>query len=244
MEHRLAIGGHRGAPDLAPENTMAGFRAAADVGVHYIELDVHRSADGELVVIHDDTVDRTTDGHGPVAQMTVAELKALDAGRRYHPRYAGERIPTLEEVLAWVEGASIGLIIEAKGAGTGGDIAARIVVSAARERLAICSFSADELRAAGAVAAEVLTVLLFEPVMPWGDPVDIIRDCGARGADVPWQWDEPDVVAHMHDGGLAAGGGSANNLVAMERLVRFGADFVDSDVPAFALAARAMLLHA
>ncbi len=201
---------------------------------------MHRSADGQLVIIHDETLDRTTDGYGPVSSYTLAELRRLDAGRRFHAHYEGERIPALDDVLAWVEdeaGADFGLIIEAKAPGTGKDIAAAIRASSAAERLALCSFAAEEL----AVGPEVFTVLLFEPWKPWGDPVEIMLAAGVDGADVPWQWDEPGVIEHMHDRGLAAGGGSASSFVAVERLVRFGADFVDSDSPATALAALRLL---
>ena len=236
----LRIGGHRGAPDLAPENTLAGFRAAVAAGASFCELDVRRSADGVLVIMHDDTVDRTTDGHGPVDSLTVAELRRLDAGRAFHPVYAGEHVPTLDEVLSWVEldaPEDFGLIIEAKGEGTGADIGRAVATSSASDRLAICSFSAEELMA----APDAFTVLLFEPWKPWGDPLETMLAARVRGADVPWQWDEPSVVERMHEHGLAVGGGSASSFVAVERLVRFGADFVDSDSPATALAALRVL---
>jgi glycerophosphoryl diester phosphodiesterase len=89
---------HRGASGHAPENTLSAFLLASEMGAEAIELDVHLAADGEVVVIHNDTVDATTDGHGRVSQMTLDELKALDAGGWYDVRYAGERIPTLAEV--------------------------------------------------------------------------------------------------------------------------------------------------
>jgi glycerophosphoryl diester phosphodiesterase len=89
---------HRGASGHAPENTLAAFLLAAEVGADGIELDVHLTADGEVVVMHNDTVDATTDGRGPIRAMTLHELKALDAGRWYDARYAGERVPTLAEV--------------------------------------------------------------------------------------------------------------------------------------------------
>lgn len=87
------IGAHRGGPATRPENTLAAFRHAIALGAHQIEFDVRRCADGALVVIHDASVDRTTDGRGRVARMRLAELRALDAG-------GGERIPTLDEALA------------------------------------------------------------------------------------------------------------------------------------------------
>ena len=89
---------HRGASGHAPENTVAAFLLAAEMGAHGIELDVHLSADGEAVVIHNDTVDATTDGTGRVSQLTLSELKSLDAGSWFAPEFAGERIPTLQEV--------------------------------------------------------------------------------------------------------------------------------------------------
>lgn len=93
---------HRGASGHAPQNTLAAFLLAAEMGADGIELDVHLSADGKAVVIHDDTVDATTNGHGRVSQMTLAELKALDAGSWFAPNFAGEGIPTLEEVFETV----------------------------------------------------------------------------------------------------------------------------------------------
>jgi glycerophosphoryl diester phosphodiesterase len=90
---------HRGLLRDAPENTLAAFGACLDLGLGF-ELDVRRSKDGVLVVLHDETVDRTTDGTGRVTDLTLAELKKLDAGRWFDPAYAGQRVPTLDEVFA------------------------------------------------------------------------------------------------------------------------------------------------
>lgn len=105
--------GHRGALEIAPENTMASFRRACDDGADVIELDVCLSADGHVVVMHDATVDRTTDGTGPVSAFTLAELKQLDAGSWFDSQFTGERVPTLAEVLVWARG-KIGLMVELK----------------------------------------------------------------------------------------------------------------------------------
>lgn len=98
-KHPLVIA-HRGAPVAAPENTLASFRVALDEGAQAIEFDVHLTRDGQAVVIHDATVDRCSDGTGAVADMTLAQVKALDAGNWFDPAFAGERIPTLDEVFA------------------------------------------------------------------------------------------------------------------------------------------------
>lgn len=102
VQGRPLVFGHRGAPRQAPENTLAAFRRAAELGADGIELDVHLSADGVPVVIHNTKVDATTDGTGYVSHLTRAQLKALDAGTHFDAAFAGERIPTLREVLAEV----------------------------------------------------------------------------------------------------------------------------------------------
>ncbi|MBZ4645997.1 MAG: glycerophosphoryl diester phosphodiesterase [Petroclostridium sp.] len=89
---------HRGASGESPENTFASFRLAIEQGCDAIELDVHLSADGELIVCHDDFINRTTNGIGKISDMTVSELKKYDAGIWYHERFKGEKIPLLEEV--------------------------------------------------------------------------------------------------------------------------------------------------
>ncbi len=91
--------GHRGLPTHAPENTLPAFRACLALRVGF-EFDVRRSKDGHLVILHDATLDRTTDGKGPAGGKTLAELRKLDAGRWFAPAFAGTRIPTLDEVFA------------------------------------------------------------------------------------------------------------------------------------------------
>src|SRR5690606_37634904 len=90
---------HRGASAIAPENTIAAFRAAADQGARWVELDVAFSADETLIVIHDDSVDRTSSGTGGLGALTAAEITALDGGSWFDSRFAGEAIPTLETAL-------------------------------------------------------------------------------------------------------------------------------------------------
>ena len=99
---RPLIFAHRGASRLAPENTLAAFRRAVEIGADGVELDVQLSADGVPVVIHDATVDRTTDGSGEVRDLTLAQLQELDAGSYAGAAFTGERIPTLEETLVEV----------------------------------------------------------------------------------------------------------------------------------------------
>jgi len=110
---------HRGASGHAPENTMSAFRKAVEMDVDMIELDVHLSKDGEVIVFHDATLDRTTNGSGLVKDYSLAELKKLEAGSWFSAEYEGEPIPTLSEVLAYLtevrkEGKNIELLVEIK----------------------------------------------------------------------------------------------------------------------------------
>lgn len=98
---------HRGASKYAPENTLPAFELALEQGADGVELDVKLSADGQVVVIHDATVDRTTGGHGKVSKMTLAEMKALDAGASFEQGFRGTRIPLLEEVFEAIGGRAI-----------------------------------------------------------------------------------------------------------------------------------------
>lgn len=106
--------GHRGAAGLAPENTLAAFRVALELGTDGIEFDVQRTVDSHLVVFHDDDVDRVTDGTGALRTLRLADLKTLDAGGHFDPRFADERVPTLHETLNLLRGQDVVLHIELK----------------------------------------------------------------------------------------------------------------------------------
>ncbi len=119
--------GHRGTMKFAPENTLAAFDKAIEMGARAVEMDVRVTADGEFVILHDASVDRTTNGRGPVSRMTLAEFKALDAGSWFGPAFAGERAPTLREALRHVKGrASVDIDFKAGPADSASRIAAML----------------------------------------------------------------------------------------------------------------------
>jgi len=105
---------HRGYSGKYPENTMLAFRKAYEAGAQGIELDVHISKDGQLIVMHDEYVDRTTDGHGLIMDKTLAELKALDASYKFKGQYGVNAVPTLREYLEWVKDTPLVTNIELK----------------------------------------------------------------------------------------------------------------------------------
>ena len=106
--------GHRGASGYCPENTMASYYKAIEMGVDVLEVDIHLSKDGELMVHHDPTLERTTNGKGNLRDYTAAELRELDAGSWFHPDFKNEKIPLLREVLERFSSYEIGLLIEIK----------------------------------------------------------------------------------------------------------------------------------
>lgn len=102
--NRIAVIAHRGGAGIMPENTLAAFQRAIRLGCDYVEVDVRTTRDGKLVIMHDRTVDRTTNGSGAVNTLTLAEIRKLDAGAKFSPLYRGERVPTLDEVFELCRG--------------------------------------------------------------------------------------------------------------------------------------------
>ncbi len=233
----LRIGGHRGDPEFAPENTPAAFDAAVALGVDYVETDVQRTADGVLVLLHDDDLDRTTNGSGPVAEASSEEVLALDAGSWFDPAFSDQRIITVEEFLEWVERhEGLGAEIDIKADGIGGELAARIQRSPIRDQMSLCSSIASELAAAKSAYAGIPCFLILDDESR--DPVEAIRDCRADGGDMPTEWLDETLVGRMREQGLGIMGSTASDDATLRELVRRGADFVDSDRARIALAVR------
>ena len=133
---------HRGLSARAPENTLAAFRAAAGAGVPWVECDVQLTADGHAVLLHDETLDRTTDGTGRLADTPLAGLRGLDAGGWFDAAFAGESIPALSEALDLLAALGLGVNLEIKSGPGRGPEAARAVLS----ELGIPSDPTDEDR--------------------------------------------------------------------------------------------------
>ena len=161
---------HRGASAVAPANTLAAFEKAVELGADGIEFDVHLSADGVPVVIHDFSVDSTTDGSGRVAEMTIAQLAQLDVGSYFDPAFAGERIPTLEAVLEAMGGRLL-LNIELKSTslrdkGLEQTVIAQIERHGLGTSVLFSSFNPFSLRRAKRIAPHIAVGLLYGPDLP------------------------------------------------------------------------------
>ena len=153
---------HRGASGegLAPENTLAAFEKAIEIGVDAVEIDVNLTADNRVVVIHDRTVDRTTDGSGPVDTMTFNEIRELSAGSRYDEKFAKERIPTLEETLDLVGWRSL-LLIETKTEEAAEKAVAVIRAKRAQSRVVMQSFLGQAVRTVNRLDSRIPTAFLM-----------------------------------------------------------------------------------
>ena len=214
---RMLLGGHRGNPDECPENTLASFSSAIELGVDLIECDVHRSEDGGLPVIHDHLLDRTTNGSGLVRDHTMAELKRFDAGRWKDPHFEGERIPSLEDVLALAKN-QVGVAIEIKNLPLPYPGIEEAVVDVLRKTdmmgdVVVISFDHRCIKRIGELAPEVLTGLLEA-----SRPVDILRVMDDADADVfcpHWASIEPETAAELHAAGKMIGVWTVDDAVSL-----------------------------
>jgi glycerophosphoryl diester phosphodiesterase len=230
---KVLVIGHRGALGLAPENTLAGFRKGLECGADLLELDVHLTADGELAVIHDSDVSRTTDGHGRVRQMTLAQLRALDAGSWFDPSFRGERIPSLPEVLDWARGR-IPLVVEIKGdPEPAPDIEARLVETlrahAMLDEVIVISFHHPSVRRVKEIAPDVATGILYQARLV--DAVGAARAARADAIRPSWSYVSRELVEEAHVAGLCASTWNANDDERAAYLVDLGVDSIGSDYP-------------
>jgi glycerophosphoryl diester phosphodiesterase len=225
-----------GASAAAPQNTLAAFRRAMELGADGVELDVHLSADGVPVVMHNLAVDETTDGTGQVTGKTLAELKELDAGSKFSPQFAGERIPTLAEVLKALEGKLLVNVelkdLSPKGVGLEAPVVEAVRQGGMEKKVLFSSFNPFTLRRIRLLAPNVPSGLLYAHDLPiylrraWLAPftphearhpdfkmVDarLVKWCRARRLRVNvWTVDEP---------------------AEMKRLISLGVDGIITDVP-------------
>jgi glycerophosphoryl diester phosphodiesterase len=233
MTGRPLIVGHRGASGYAPENTLASFGLALEQGADVVELDVHLSRDGEVVVIHDERLERTTDGRGFVHQHTLAELKRLDAGAWHEPRFAGERLPALSEVLEWAAGRAY-LAIEIKNApifydGIEAAIVEQLDRHRMRERALVISFDHVALRRVRELDPGLQTGAIYA-CRP-ADQIALALATGVQVLEPQWSFVRPDDVAAAHAAGLRVSTWATSEPEALRRLVAAGVDGIATNHP-------------
>ena len=221
---------HRGASSYAPENTLAAFDLALQMGVRHIELDVDLTSDGHIVVMHDDTIDRTTNGSGPVTSYTLAALRELDAGSSFGAKFTGERIPTFDEVLERYKGR-VHLHTEIKGHSPylSQQTADVIRKHGMEKHVTITSFQnmrLEEMRA-------------YAPALPTGWLVGEVSDAmiaqaramGMRQLCPRANTVTPELVRRLHAEGFVARAWGVTTEELMQQVVQAGADGMTVNFP-------------
>lgn len=220
---------HRGASGEFPENTLMAFAAAIDAGAQMCELDVQLTTDGVAVVIHDETVDRTTDGRGKVASMSLAEIRHLDAGRKFGAAFAGARIPTLEEVLTLVRGRCA-LNVELKGPGIEREVCRLLRAHGAMADTIVSSFQWDSLAAAREIEPELgLSVLADKGAGAMFEAAARLR---AVSVNPRYDMVSPAMVTQAHGAGLKVLVWTIDKAARMRRMIAMGVDGIMTNYPA------------
>lgn len=223
---------HRGASGHAPENTMAAFRRAVELGATFIETDLHLTKDAALIAIHDSTLDRTTSGRGPVRNFTLAEIRELDAGSWYGTQFKNERVPTLEEIVAFAREADIVFYLEVKAADVWG--VEHALVSALRKaqeamRIAVLSFDLNALANVRKLDASLMTGFLFEKKRP--DAVQAAAGIGVRQLAPRADLLSATLVEQAHSEHLQVVTWTVNEPEQMRAAIATGVDGVMTDYP-------------
>jgi glycerophosphoryl diester phosphodiesterase len=240
---------HRGGAKIAPENTLEGFREGLRAGAGVLELDVHAIADGSVVVIHDETVDRTTDGSGPVREMTLAEVKRLDAGywfttdegKTYPYRGEGVKVPTLEEVYRQLPDLPINVEIKGKRPGIEEAVWRIVEDGGSEERTLVVSEDSGTIRrfrevsggkvATAASSAELISFWLLSRLHLSGLSKPSYQALQGPETYKGLRIVTPELVRAAHERGLRVDVWTIDREPDMRRLLGFGVDGIMTDRP-------------
>ena len=240
--HNVKVIAHRGASAYAPENTLAAFRKAVELGADIIELDIHQTKDSQIVVIHDATVDRTTNGRGKIADHTLDELRQLNAGSWFSPSFVNEKIPLLQEVFERTPD-SVLLLIELKaGSPYYPDIEKRVIHlirgEKAVHRVIIKSFQDDILETIRAQAPDiprlkvfVTEISLLNIIIEHGINFGTVLDDSVQYLQHHWFGLSDDFLNASHQKGYTVFAWGVNSERQMRSLIAKGIDGIETDYP-------------
>ncbi len=229
------IASHRGGGATAPENTLPAISAALAAGFDYVEVDVALTADRQPVLMHDTTVDRTTDGHGRLSSLTLAQVQRLDAGAWFHADYAGTAVPTFGEFLDVLAGTGQRAIVEFKGEWDAAAVQAAVAEVTARNlerRVAVSSFDARTLAMAGSASSVLPRLFILKHLPP--DVVRAATEAGVRGLVVDRRaiLERPEVVDELHAAGIRVVVYTLNSDTQWDEVTALGVDGIVTDDPA------------
>ncbi|HEY2540401.1 MAG TPA: glycerophosphodiester phosphodiesterase family protein [Stellaceae bacterium] len=234
--------GHRGAASLAPENTLAGLRRARALGCRWVEFDVRMTADNRLVLLHDDRLDRTTNGRGRARSLPLEAIRRCDAGSWFASSFAGEQVPTLEEAMAALSELGLGANLELK-AERGKATEIGLAVAELTARLwpphlpapLISSFIPEAIRAARERVPNVAYGLLLRSAA--GQRWRQAEALGCTTVNIDHRRLRPAIVSEIRSAGFAVLAYTVNDVMRARELFEWGVASVISDVPHLILAA-------
>ncbi len=239
LGERTRVIAHRGFSGKAPENTLVAVRRAIELGADMVEIDVSLTRDGHVVVLHDETLDRTTDGEGLLSAATLEEVRKLDAGSWFSSEFAGEKVPTLAEVLDLVRGRIL-LNIEIKGEAvsdeTEGGIADKVLRLVGdrdmKDEIVISSFEPEALRQARELDPHVKTASLYNRELHSGmGPVEVMDAVGSNGFNLSSKGITAEIVGLCHDAGRPVAVYTVNEKAEMKRQIALGVNALFTDRP-------------
>ena len=233
-DKQMQIYAHRGSSGTHPENTIAAFKEAASLAVHGVEFDVHMTKDGELVVIHDETIDRTSNGTGYVKDMTLAELRKYDYGSWFSTDFKEEVIPTLNEVLSIFQKTSHHINIELKTDifpyyGIVEKVLVLINCLQLDSRVVISSFDHQAIRAVKKLAPHIETAALFMEVLI--DPLEYVRTIPADALHITLPAALRQSATQAIDEHMAVRVFTVNDFKFINTLKEIGVNSVFTDFP-------------
>ena len=230
---KTVIVAHRGGSLLAPENTLAAFRNAIHIGADWIEIDVHQTIDKVTVVIHDSTLKRSTNGTGRVDKTTYKELSGFDAGVTFSEQFSGEKVPTLDETMALIEG-KCKLLIEIKNHDTSGDIERDVVMLIQKHKAwswcVVQSFDYQAVLKVHQLDPKIKTALLF--VKPNIEKIQNDAEMGfLSGINIYHRFAEKSTIEKLHALNKTVFVWTVNHPKRMQKIIENGADGIMTDDP-------------
>jgi len=220
---------HRGASGIAPENTLVAFRKALEIGSLMVECDIHATREGTVVVMHDAAVNRTTNGTGAIKEMSLAEIKRLDAGSWFAPEFAGEPVPTLSELLQVLRGRTT-LSLEIKQAGIEEASVAALRDNGMFDDTLVISFLPQALVRVKEIAPALPTGLLVSK----GTIQEVVAKAQEVGAEVlsaHRAMVNAELVGAAHSAELKVTAWIANDRPEQQRLIELGVEAIGTDHP-------------
>ncbi|MCS7253487.1 MAG: glycerophosphodiester phosphodiesterase family protein [Armatimonadota bacterium] len=233
LRTRPMIIAHRGYSGIYPENTLIALREAIKLNVDGIEVDARITKDGCVILMHDETVDRTTNGSGKVEELTLEQIKALDAGSWKGEEFKGESIPTLSEALSCLPDDMV-MYVEVKPSNAAREVISAIEEGGAFDRVVICSFHPSVLKMVSELRPHLPKVLIVGECQSMNEfkrLINVALECGANGLSIHYGSITAEFVKHAHQRAIGIVAWTVNDLRTLSAMLNVGVDAIATDYP-------------